>query len=797
MLNAGNVELAAAIDKPTRELVVLVSVDWNRDGVFNDAYGDLSGVIDSYNSSNDYTGALPQEATLVEGFAASKIDIVLSGEFTDGKSVVDMFTPFRSDSPFYGLSLIGCPIQIKIAVRTDDGELVENPQFYGFTTEVRVDHVARKVLISAIDGAEQLRSPINFPGYAANLFGIGTESIEATFTAGGPMVNSQWVIDYILRQNGIYSSPPANPYAFRSSTCHGSSLCELAISNVGYYYDANNSYVPSRYGKMLAVNGASVDSKGNYNLNSAAGVTPYPVVLADDHTLTCQFQGFVSRDMDHHLTGGLTDIIVAQVNESATLGESSYVTFGLTPDGHPLIEVYSNFSLVLRHVFAAQVPATEAWRDIRLAINFKGVASVVYCLIDDGDLEATVTPITGMDAVSTFKHMSVAYTFGMVPISNLQLSQPPYPNYFLAWYDHTETFDNADVDPGLNILSAVPTFAGEDSWEILKELVGAEFGTHGFDENGKYYFINRDNAYRAKLTVDKELNPSDILSGISFSQRSDAVRNAISVNTVPQVLPYNQVLAFEPDVAQVLQDLIMYPGYNEFIIRLASPGAYPLFGGAEEAFEVDDSNWDDFFNVSSPRTGYIPVSVTTDAVVSNTSMSVFPELPDGITYRVLFYNGSGGDVKFVRPGTSTPALRIYGGQFTTVGSTNRITRDHTSISLHGERTLHIGGSRFHQIADSFDDIAIDLLSDLNSPVPIVDEVLVEHDDPRLQLQDVITINDPRLGEEIYASITAIHRSYRRGQGLVATYRLKLVGFPGRWILGHPVYGVLGSTTIAG
>lgn len=92
-------------------------------------------------------------------------------------------------------------------------------------------------------------------------------------------------------------------------------------------------------------------------------------------------------------------------------------------------------------------------------------------------------------------------------------------------------------------------------------------------------------------------------------------------------------------------------------------------------------------------------------------------------------------------------------------------------------------------------IAGELLADMaRNPIPLVEDITVPGD-PRVQLGDCLEITDAGpLGGSLTAVVTGIRRSLS-SDGLTDTYTLKLINRPAEWILGDPVYGVLGTSTI--
>src|SRR5690606_13774501 len=88
-----------------------------------------------------------------------------------------------------------------------------------------------------------------------------------------------------------------------------------------------------------------------------------------------------------------------------------------------------------------------------------------------------------------------------------------------------------------------------------------------------------------------------------------------------------------------------------------------------------------------------------------------------------------------------------------------------------------------------------LVSKLGLPTPVTDAI-TDHGDPRIQLGDVIEIDDPDgFGGSIKLQVLGITRELEDGIGLADSYQVEVVENRGQWILGHPDYSVLGHSTI--
>ena len=160
------------------------------------------------------------------------------------------------------------------------------------------------------------------------------------------------------------------------------------------------------------------------------------------------------------------------------------------------------------------------------------------------------------------------------------------------------------------------------------------------------------------------------------------------------------------------------------------------------------------------------------------------------------------------PSTSdgSPTLELWGQPITTVstdvdaGGTGLASTGvaealwQPSIDLRGEQLLDVAASPWRQNADDSYALALDLLSLLHRPVPVLEQVEIAGD-PTIQLGDRVVLSDPHgTGLDDPAIVVAIDETVS-DSGYSQSLTVRLVAPPGGWILGYSGRSELGETTL--
>lgn len=153
---------------------------------------DIGDYLTSVTVTSSLTTDLPDGARLVSGYSAGSLAATLGGEKYDNEQDGGwLWSPFNTDSPYYGQQRIAAPITIGLGYDTgtkSDPNPETMPAFTGNLTDLDVDLGARTASMPAIDPSDRMRAQILLPMYT-NL--------------GHPGLSGRTFIDYILEQNGI------------------------------------------------------------------------------------------------------------------------------------------------------------------------------------------------------------------------------------------------------------------------------------------------------------------------------------------------------------------------------------------------------------------------------------------------------------------------------------------------------------------------------------------------------------------------------------------------------------------
>ena len=747
-----DVELADAVNARSRRFSARLMVDWNRDGQFDHPYSDLSKLVVEATTDRSMEGALPENATLIEGYSAAQLTVKLEGRRAYGEpSAAQLFAPYSTRSPLYNIPRKNVPVYYSIIVHTATG-LREIRQFTGWTREITASSADATATLRCLDFAEPLRAPITLPVWA-----------HRQRADEGDLINSQWLIDYVLRHNGYFQSPPMVPGCKFSATLHGARITESGNPSSENSTGPVNRWVQGKYGLALGASATEeqfVDMADESLMPHANGVTygfGHIVEVGgsnpgNNHKLSMQY----SQNNDIALFVRANGQIEARF-QTMPLSGTPLTTWYVTG---PVLSGPQRFVYV---GMEATITATET----QVRFNVDGV----------------VTSATGARWAPIETNLPDIWASLQRSAQCLQHWQTTTTNNW-SW---TPAFTpNATLSQGLNLLSHLPNIVDEPSWGVLKELVHAEFGILFADENNHVHFLNREDARQAKDTIDREIGPNQ-LKDVAVSDASDAIVNCIAVsstlgmykNTVRAwEATHNDTLTFQPgsttvtvtDVENVMSYFVNVPYWNS-------------------------SEWD---RGDNPVYGFYPVHASTGAVAPNVTVSVTQ-----LSQRSFSYTVSNGNAYAVRladrantdpnyPGT--PRLRTGGTGIVYWPTKKNLVLNQDSIDIHGRRLWEIPNTRWAQSYSGQANIANSLLSELGSPLPVLEQVSIVGD-PRIQLTDAIPIRDPDgLGDYILGQVTGIRQTLG-GNGLSAELTMRLLTPPGQGQWDSATYGIWDDTFI--
>jgi hypothetical protein len=788
MQNAGDVALAAAVDANERELVYKVEIDWNKNGLYTHALSDITDVVSSLSVQRDVNSSLPDEATLVEGFFTEQMTVRVGGTRPgDTSSIVDILAMWRTDSTLFGQPRTGVPIRAFIGHRVADGTITMPQQFQGYISSCKVDSSAREATLTCSGRPDAVRTVIDLPAFAMPPVTASFDGTELALKS-----NSQWAIDHILRQNGYYMSPPLHTKTFFAATLHGSPTVNWGhrsyfVTGEGTLQESSDPYLPGRPGWGLAWGGGSgwwagIEAKGNFTnfgAKASQGICMQMQVNTD-------YAGSVFSGQNGALCAWWSNI---------TYGSGTGFILRINPNRQLILDCNNGGSLT--NTIIGPILGT-GWQD-------------VWCEIDIGATFATSTvrfpgvtasvDLSGLSTSPTNQVYTNCTIFAQLPMHDVQFTDRTGLATGATRYDPATWVPQADIDTGLNAVWGIPLRRGAASWDLLKEIVGAEFGVLGFTEAGRPFFKNRNTIRKASLTTVKTLDQSKVLTSFGMEEQSASVRNIISSTlkqrtigaySVASTRGYSNIYTLRDATA-----IMIPPGQTTLFITIDEPAALMSIGSP---VQVSTTTWND---PAQPPVRHAFVTQTTGGVEVTTGVTIDSITPwawqtTGIQdqARLIITNTSANFYRF-ETSDLQPALQLSGLPFFDAQPVSFQVSRSTSRALYGDRTLEIPANDWHQIGYSLQVVSLSLLKDLASPVPVVDDISAVGD-CRLQLLDSVQIEDKGgLGGPMLCVVTGINRQLDASGGgakLVDQLTVRAVAAPGKWILGHSIWSVLGQTT---
>ena len=785
---AGDAQLAEAVNGRNRTIVYRVEVDWNQNGLYNHALSNLTKDVTRLAVDRDIASSLPPETTLVEGHFGAELQLQVEG------ALVYALAPWRSDSSLYSISKVGIPIRAWVGHRTSVGDVTPQ-QFQGHITECELDSSSRSVRIRATDAPADMQTKVDLPSFALSPASMRSLGLNLQLRQ-----NSQWVIDYVLRRNGYYMTPPPVQGCFYSATLHGSPVPELGhqtqfLIGEGWILENEDPYVDGRPGWGLAWGGsprwnAAFIARGNF--------TNFAPIPGNGHVLTMQAQ--VEMTQASSVQPHTPYPLWAYSSGNGYLAGTSIVV--LVNDQRQLrIEFYSDTTLTA----VATSPARPAgWQDIWVTVKFLGPNSQVYY---PGGSVTMALGLPSNPEINLYSHIT---TFAQLPMHDFQVFNDD-PTFPANSYRYNWTLDTgfqlytpqADLDRGLNDITGLPLRRGVPSWDLLKEVVGAEYGVIGFTEVGRPFFRNRNTVRRSTLTTVKTVTDAQALTALGMSEQLGGVRNVITGSYAPRLITGPPDDPTKWDVIWSLDDaadILIAPGATVLDLTLDEPGA--LVDPYVMPTQFTTAQWSDTANTQATKHGFVTCTPNGTAVTTGIAVTaIVPLSPEGGAFpldrvRLVVNNTTSSYVQF-RTTDGQAAFRLRGRKYYTGTSVRTSVERASSVFKYKERTFEIPQSDWHQLPVPLSRISLSLLKDLAVPVAVVRGIEIVGD-CRLQLQDTISVEDTRgLGGPMNCQIVGLSRTLEltdTGAKLTDRLNVRPVSAPGKWILGHPVQSILGQTT---
>lgn len=820
MQTHGGEAAAAAIESRERQFSVRLTVDFERNG----EPVDVSDLVDNISTDRMMKGSAPEEIMLIEGSSAAELKFDLSGELYGYPAVV-VFSPFNGQSPFYNDAPIGAEVVYELGVETVLGT-VWYPQFVGNVRTITPDRGNNVVEFTALDRVEKLRKPVRFAPFA----------VADKFTSQGiidaQVYNSQAVIDHCLRHSDVSPTRIRPPYASELAYLDPNRPdgCLFWLAGTGAYHPLIGWRARQIYDNPPETdNGPSIyDQLGQIHPE-----------LEDDETAVrpLNLRAYPSKapsspaDQESRTAGYWT----AWRDEEGYAGSYYFgVTLALNPDGTNVSYAYNTPRRYLmelegyrRMFFRIRCEAGKVWFSVQ---NDRGA----FNESNKVDLP------TGVDSVEVKAYYNLQpagtsdtlyFQVGDVvqgPVSVPDLGAPPsvnnedqgliLVNHDIGFNDLWFTFravgglfflDDPDfsaysgearpatyaasLDKGLQDLTYLPIRDGDDAWEVIQDVVGAEFGSAFWDEKGVFRFWNAHRIRSLQEQVVRRLT-LDQVSGLQITNSLDSVRNVWSVDAGKKKSEYSRIYdSNDPDEFRV-------PGGGVSYIRLwvediSAPDPNPL-----KRYRVGSSGslpeWNDDVNH-----GYVCQWLV------NGDWIQIPDRVNASYFVRTFYTDTGELMLRIsntwpepvrlaggseEHGTLVPALRIQGTAVKEYPNVVLTSEDPDSVAKYGPRNLKLSGD-WVQERLRISEVDEFLKSRTVEPIPTTDAITIAGD-PRLQMGDTIEIKDPDgMGETLRVQILGISRTFSRDGGLEDVLTVELVRPSGVGIWDSEQYGIWDDT----
>ena len=729
-------EFARAERAAERWPFATVKVDWTRQD-YTGPVSDLSWCVRSLTVERSITGELPEAAGLVDGYASGELTVELEGSRPGAAmTLAEELDVYRTDSPLFGVKRTTPWLRADVGLLTEDGPKAYR-QLTGPVRKLRVRQKDETVTLTALDPSERIRELVTLPTYGEFLNHAQRRNFALT-------VNTQWVVDYCLRKNGYFGSPPPHPRAIISCTGHGGLVSEIGFN-----------------GAPIALETTSAPNAALWTEDQHPfGMLGTPELADTSSNPADAYQEFYGTRADQETPP-------FKITNGNGFGWSAWVHMGpwqtggasterrlmqVRPTDGPLPRLFVNyfgdgsFYAGLVHPSGAITGTPKIatvgparWRHVGVHWRWTTPTTMIVTVRVDGQTRSWTLTHAAVNVADTWDQQGYR--------ANVQVRMMLWRAWsnMCAWWtaDEVPTLaewqareswtSQADIAKGNNELLYLPDIAAADSWEIMKAAVRAEWGVLGFTEAGRPYFRARADAVYS--TPEVELDVRDNVSSVDYEVSSDSVRNVIGYQSTAKYHdPKFQTVVKAEDILQ-----LVIPGGKTYIYEFDWPyGAAGYQGGVLPYHKNagQTTGWTEWSD--SVTHGWTYSSGTDDTDGSNAQSVVVKYVQvDARRVRVMVNNTAGTrTIRLATPATANdtgqPALRI--GGWPIVGRPTHVQefRDQASISRYGSaRSYPVPTSEWRQTPGQLDPVARALLAAMADEVPLLEDLPVRGD-PRTQ-----------------------------------------------------------------
>lgn len=745
------------------------------DGILAETGSILRPYFDGDSPECSWTGTPHASSSLLVSTPRRGVD--------DDYSAVEVFAPYRTDSPFYGWDLIGTPVQLDTGFVTADGERLER-RFTGTVRRISPRSGGRSVTFEALDPAHRLRRPITIPAVAA---------YESFMRRYGPEVyrariNSQWLVDRILREHGICASPPARADAVLSVTAHGSFIPEIGWGG------APEEFWSTYRGPMWT----NTDHPYGMLRPIAMGIGRWWLTTP----LTAMPGTGFGMSMLQRLPGPVSTR-QTYLTFDISVDKSWGIIFGFDTDGRPYVGIDGPAAndLQVSKPLGWTPGAANRFTFLGVHVSFGATTMTTRWRIDGQNYTNTVT--IAARAAGVWKPDVVANYRWQYPFTNFQMwLSPTAPPTGTPWTGEVWT-SQADIDPGANEWTGIPDILGEDARELLKQICAAEGSRFEFDETGRAKFITRvgdqlrGSAPTSVETITADRNLTDLVSTVDEA----SVRNIITVKTAKLLLGDWE----DYFKAETVDQFLCGTGTTYWDIELPSaayevppplstfgsannPGSWTAYGGDGFIYYGSNEAWSNSAKQDNVKQ-YIRVMVNNadqPTAYVGAGVQIRVERLSPWKMRIIVNNQMPHRIRFatmdtVNNGVVTagqPALIIPARMVKAAPEQLETLTDQASVDTYGPSTYAIGGAqRWAQDPDMLRELGLQTLPRTRQALPKLDAVNVTHD-PRRKLAQQHELADPDGLGSTTANLLAITQTFSRS-GAVDSITSRPTAAPGQ------------------
>lgn len=836
--------LADELSSGTRRMYGRLEFDWNRNGLYDHAYSDLTEIWVSASGDRALTTDLPDTVSTPDGYASGQLTALLAGNLTASTvpsrvaiGTAALFDPDNRNSPIFSSHILGTPVRYSRVTQTVVGDVVL-PVFTGFVRSAPFQRIANSVSITAADHLDVANAIATLP-----LWAVPTATPYGSWNWVSPPaarpIRATWAIEELLRQAGRPVGPYPRADCVGMMTCSGSMLPSFGYGSLSDYEQlgyAENHAVPLSYPNNWIV--APFGVAPNINTSDPADIASGNFTGNNNVTVTTDGSGAPTSRI------GIGEYVYLDPADDPALPAVTYFYIGAYSNGEekfdPLWEpppdvsemiqlrVSSNGRVVVSIRESPAMAGFRTWSwDTTYVLSAGWHYFNIICSFASGSVTATLT----IDGVSQSMTSTSAPAGGFryrtpAPTLNYQnggvLSRTGKPNvmgcdtgappvHYIQFYagDATLAFSSqqitaptlangkppAVVNPaGLDIFWLPDTYR-TNPWEVLKAITGAFYAALYTDEYGTVNWLEH-----LKLRVDVGTGSLSAVSltdqqldELTITPTDDSQRNSL-------VIPWTFRNAEEGTVWT--QKNARDRPINVGGVTVQAEPTTEVISASNRIVKVSETPPDNSSLELDHRTGWVSAVQLDDpsASPSANDWGVGAFMNPGQRELGMSWGGpSFGEALFIGSylEANQPSWNIAGAKYSTAIEGSKLVQNTASIAAIGQKTLLLSANPWMSVEDTARIIGEQLLLDLVNPASIISPVQLPAD-PRRQLLDVIRVtNEMGTGGAFYGQIISKAWSDDSSGSFMDTLTLRMTSTPGTFILDDAEFGVLDSPTLLG